>query len=570
MQVQEELQEALDATNSALQDIADQINTAAAAAHPPRFNTKTTNNNDRIHPQSLYSTSEPDFASLAQEFPCLQPYLLPLKTKQQQQPPLPLPSTSLDTTSATLHQRRRRTIDFTNPSACRELTKILLKKDFGVEWDLPDGHLVPPVTNRLNYILWVQDLLQLSSPTGFTEERTLNKHISRNSSTITTVIRGLDIGCGASCIYPLLGASLLNWHFIGVDVTNEALEWAQKNLDMNLHLKEMIKLRKVEMQPEQKMFYSSSSKNDDAEEKKEEKEELLSSSKGILASCFEEKEDNNTESFAFTMCNPPFFEKFDHASSNPSTAFGGTEVESVYPGGEEAFVRSIFEDSLVVKDRVHWFTTMVGKKVTLKALRKWLHAEPSVAVVRTTEFFQGQTSRWGVAWSFVADPSVALKPIERSHGVLNKRTASGVGEEEEKLIKKRKIIGRSVSLDLALKDSNAALNLLNHVQTRLEGSFRELTCSLDASQYQLTAEPPPLAADDGGVDGDNGDNKNKKKTGSSKFTVQLLAQQANRYVMTIALSKKANTSSATSTMDWFSQVVAEIEAASFPRTRMGG
>jgi len=31
-------------------------------------------------------------------------------------------------------------------------------------WWVPDGHLVPPVTNRANYIHWLEDLLALSSP----------------------------------------------------------------------------------------------------------------------------------------------------------------------------------------------------------------------------------------------------------------------------------------------------------------------------------------------------------------------------------------------------------------------
>jgi len=47
----------------------------------------------------------------------------------------------------------------------RQLTAALLEADFGVRgWWVPDGHLVPPVTNRANYIHWLEDLLALSSP----------------------------------------------------------------------------------------------------------------------------------------------------------------------------------------------------------------------------------------------------------------------------------------------------------------------------------------------------------------------------------------------------------------------
>ena len=43
-------------------------------------------------------------------------------------------------------------------------------------------------------------------------------------------VRGLDVGVGASCIYPLLGAALNGWAFVGTDVTDEALAWARYNV----------------------------------------------------------------------------------------------------------------------------------------------------------------------------------------------------------------------------------------------------------------------------------------------------------------------------------------------------
>ena len=55
------------------------------------------------------------------------------------------------------------------------------------------------------------------------------------------------------------------------------------------------------------------------------------------------------ETFAFTMCNPPFFESADEAGRNPRTAFGGSPQEMVTPGGEAAFVRQMVHDSLKLK-----------------------------------------------------------------------------------------------------------------------------------------------------------------------------------------------------------------------------
>ena len=53
------------------------------------------------------------------------------------------------------------------PVCGRQLTAALLEADYGVRgWWVPEGHLVPPVTNRANYIHWLEDLLELSSPPG--------------------------------------------------------------------------------------------------------------------------------------------------------------------------------------------------------------------------------------------------------------------------------------------------------------------------------------------------------------------------------------------------------------------
>lgn len=43
---------------------------------------------------------------------------------------------------------------------------------------------------------------------------------------------------------------------------------------------------------------------------------------------------------------------------------------------------------------------MVGRKSNLKILISKLR-EVGVTIVKTTEFVQGQTCRWGLAWSFL-------------------------------------------------------------------------------------------------------------------------------------------------------------------------
>jgi len=155
-----------------------------------------------IHPRNRYADKLPDFKLLSQAFPDLQPHVK-------------------------LNQHGSASIDFRQPDACKALTKALLKHDFDITWDVPEGQLVPPVTNRANYIHWLEDLLVLSSPTG------------------SNPLRGLDIGCGANCIYPLLGAALNGWHFVGTDITDIAVEWAGKNVQGNPHLAHLIEIRRT-------------------------------------------------------------------------------------------------------------------------------------------------------------------------------------------------------------------------------------------------------------------------------------------------------------------------------------
>ena len=95
----------------------------------------------KMHPENIYCSREPDFAALAARFPYLQPHV-------------------------TLLPNGRGALDFTSWDATCQLTRALLEADYQVIWSLPEGQLVPPIPNRLNYIHWLHNLLQLSSPPG--------------------------------------------------------------------------------------------------------------------------------------------------------------------------------------------------------------------------------------------------------------------------------------------------------------------------------------------------------------------------------------------------------------------
>ena len=72
----------------------------------------------------------------------------------------------------------------------------------------------------------------------------------------------------------------------------------------------------------------------------------------------------------------------------------------VTPGGETAFVHRMIKESLVLKERVQWYSSMIGKFSSLSTI-VGLIREAEIQNWAVTEFVQGiKTRRWGVAWSW--------------------------------------------------------------------------------------------------------------------------------------------------------------------------
>lgn len=61
---------------------------------------------------------------------------------------------------------------------------------------------------------------------------------------------------------------------------------------------------------------------------------------------------------------------------------------------------------------------MVGRKTNLKSLTSKLR-EVGVTIVKTTEFVQGQTCRWGIAWSFVPPSRKIISPHMADKSVIS-------------------------------------------------------------------------------------------------------------------------------------------------------
>ncbi|KAF8630961.1 hypothetical protein AX17_005317 [Amanita inopinata Kibby_2008] len=229
------------------------------------------------------------------------------------------------------------TIDFKNADSQRRLTEALLYRDFDIKVILPDERLCPPVPNRLNYILWLQDII-----------RAHKNYIDSPDSDIN----GIDIGTGASAIYPLLGCRLEGkWRFTATDRIHLIKTDRQKPI-----------LWPLELEP--------------------------------------------TRSFDFTMCNPPFYESTDEMLRSaeakglpPNAVCTGADIEMITPGGELAFVGRMVKESEKYRTRCRWYTSMLGKLSSVTQLVKSLKTS-SISNYAITEFIQGQTRRWAIAWSF--------------------------------------------------------------------------------------------------------------------------------------------------------------------------
>ncbi|KAI0012439.1 hypothetical protein F4779DRAFT_625957 [Xylariaceae sp. FL0662B] len=261
-------------------------------------------------------------------------------------------------------------LDFSDPASVMQLTKTLLKLDFGLQIELPADRLCPPVPNRHNYILWLKDLIDSCSLASDTDGD------GDPSEPYGRRVNGLDIGTGASAIYPLLGcAQRPSWSFVGTDVDSRSLSYARRNVALN-NLQSRIRIvgpRNATADPLIPI------------------DEL----DGIAAP------------LDFVMVNPPFYESEAEMralgrqkSRPPNSACTGAPVEMVCRGGEVGFVLRMVEESLVLRERVRWYTSMLGKQSSLEVLVDVLR-DRGITNYAVTAFVQGnKTRRWALAWSF--------------------------------------------------------------------------------------------------------------------------------------------------------------------------
>lgn len=258
------------------------------------------------------------------------------------------------------------TIDFSDPRAVLLLNRALIKKFYSLEfWTIPEGSLCPPVPGRADYIHYAADLL--AGDRGGEIPRGKGVHL-------------LDIGTGASCIFPIIGTRSYGWKFTASETDLRSLKVAGLIVESNKCLAGKIVLK---CQKERNAVF-----------------------RNIIGP---------GDRFDLTVCNPPFY-------SSPSEAleanrrkqmnlgisrdgekdvrnFGGTDGELWCPGGEAAFIGKMIDESPSFGTQVCWFTSLVSRSVNLPFLETRLK-KLNAAEIRIIPMAQGQKQSRILAWTF--------------------------------------------------------------------------------------------------------------------------------------------------------------------------
>jgi 23S rRNA (adenine1618-N6)-methyltransferase len=258
-------------------------------------------------------------------------------------------------------------VDFANPVAVKLLNKALLNHYYGIKnWDFPEENLVPPIPGRADYLHYMADLL---GQTNFGDMPEGDK------------ITVLDVGVGASCIYPIIGVTEYGWNFIGSDIDAQSVESSANIVSSNPSLEGKIDIR---LQENPTVIFA-----------------------GVL---------NSDEKIDFSMSNPPFHSSPEEAQkgsrrkvknlSGKKTArvelnFAGISNELICEGGESKFIHNMIIESQDFAKNCFWFSSLVSKQSNLKGIYKTLN-EIEVAQIKTIPIGTGNKSSRIIAWTFLS------------------------------------------------------------------------------------------------------------------------------------------------------------------------
>ncbi|EPJ55999.1 MAG: hypothetical protein OFPI_01500 [Osedax symbiont Rs2] len=303
-----------------------------------------------LHPLNLHNKRY-DFPALIQTHPELNQYLL--------------------------NRHDQLTIDFADSNAVKSLNCALLKKYYRIDfWDIPKGYLCPAIPGRVDYIHYLAELLENNCTVG---------------KVSAAKVQVLDIGTGASCIYPILGQRVYNWRFIASDIDAVSVASSKQIINANKGLSSKIK---VLLQPDKDSFFSN-----------------------II---------QPGQRLDLTICNPPFHRSLQQALAGNSRKrenlakkstsktqqldrqkklaatlnFGGQKAELFCSGGELQFIKNMIKESVDYSQQVLFFSTLVSKKDHLAEIKLALK-NAKVAQFEIIKMAQGQKISRFIAWSYL-------------------------------------------------------------------------------------------------------------------------------------------------------------------------
>jgi len=247
------------------------------------------------------------------------------------------------------------------------LTQVLLNKHFnGLKIQLPPDRLCPPIPNRQLYIVWLKDLLDSTGP--LIDETA--------PATTERELVGMDIGTGASAVYPILGCAQRPWKFIATELDEKSFEWAWINLEKNGMLDRVNLVRRTKSYTED-------------------------------LSPLIPLDELGIKRIDFVMTNPPFYEseedmnqRMEEKEDAPVSTHTGAPVELWCEGGEVGFVKQMILESMLLRHRVQWYTAMLSSPQSVEVLLLELK-RLDVRNTATTTFIPGKvTRRYALAWTF--------------------------------------------------------------------------------------------------------------------------------------------------------------------------
>ena len=254
----------------------------------------------------------------------------------------------------------------------------MLNHYYGIKnWEFPDDNLCPPIPGRADYIHHVADLLA-----------------DNNLSNIPKgdKVTCLDIGMGASCIYPLIGAVEYGWKFIASDIDEKSIKSAKKIINSNSLIKDNIECR---LQKNKNLIF-----------------------KNII---------NEDEKIDLIMCNPPFHSSKEEAQKSTlrklrnlsdkklkktHVNFAGVSNEIIFKGGEIKFLENIINESKKYSKNCYWFSTLVSKQTNLKRTYKLID-KTGAYFIKTIPMGTGNKTTRIVAWTFLSKDDQAKWREER-------------------------------------------------------------------------------------------------------------------------------------------------------------